>query len=334
MGDNVEYDQCLLDLVFADLEHLLDAERQVVERDPSTCVGCGGNRMSYSISGTPHPGSLVCDECGVVQQGLVFWENMYGRELALKSSNYKRIHHWHERISQLLLMESTIPPREMLSIAEKLHSGEYGAVNKDSIRAVLRSLNMQHYIEKWLQIIYKVTGVAPPRPGARLLMKLDELFRDLQQPFECYRVQPRKNFLNYNYVFCRLFQQLDCTQFCMFFPLIKSRQKVRQLDDMWSGMGESLGWKFTPLELVAPFAVRLEQSDLWLRRLASECASQVPVELGIVPSKMVFRTLDRRSVAFLTLGSTRRRSAPPEREPRTSASTRRLRRLRAGARPR
>ena len=45
---------------------------------------------------------------------------------------------------------------------------------------------------------------------------LDKAFTDLQQPFAHFKAQGRKNFLNYNYVFCRLFQRLGCTQFCMF----------------------------------------------------------------------------------------------------------------------
>ena len=41
----------------------------------------------------------------------------------------------------------------------------------------------------------------------------------------------RRNFLNYNYVFCRLFQKMGCTKFCMFFPLIRSKVKLRALDE-------------------------------------------------------------------------------------------------------
>lgn len=314
MGDVVCYDQHLLDLAFNDLDHLLATERPVSTSLTDGCVDCGGDRFSYGGSDSSWPGAMVCDTCGIVQPGIVFYETMFGASLPRKTSNYKRIHHWHERISQLLLMESQIPHDQMLRIAEKLCDGTYTVINKDSVRAVLRSLNMQLYIEKWLQIIYRVTRIAPPVPGSQLVIKLDELFQDLQEPFECFRVSKRKNFLNYNYVFCRLFQKLECNQFCMFFPLIKSKMKLRQLDIMWTKMASAVRWEVTPLVPVAPFAVRLEKPDLLLQRLANEYVPPVLAEPQIAPLKMVYRTLDHRSVERLTSGSKRPHSAPPARE--------------------
>ena len=242
----------------------------------------------------------------------MFYETMFGRDIPKRCSNYKRIHHWHERISQLLLLESEIPQNEMLQIAEKLCDGSHSVINKDSVRAVLRSLGMQLYIEKWLQIIYRVTRIAPPIPGVLLINRLDDLFMLLQEPFDCYRVVKRKNFLNYNYVFCRLFQQLNCTQFSMFFPLIKSKTKLRQLDEMWAMMAKSLKWDIMPLASVVPFAVRLEKPEILLQRLASEYVPVVRAAPQIAPPKMVFRTLGRRSVERMTSQRVQLHSIQPE----------------------
>ena len=158
------YDQDLLDLCFSDMDHLLTKRRPVQDGNPRHCVACGGHSVCYAPSGSAHPGSVVCNGCGIVQPGLVYWETMYGNDNTYKFSNYKRIHHWHERISQLLLTESQIPAEQMFSIASKLCDGTYNVISKDTIREVLRSLNMQLYIEKWLQIIYRITKVAPPIP--------------------------------------------------------------------------------------------------------------------------------------------------------------------------
>eukprot|EP00966_Prymnesium_polylepis_P124821 2886939-Prymnesium_polylepis.2 len=117
---------------------------------------------------------------------------------------------------------------------------------------------MQLYIEKWLKIIYRLTGVMPLFPGPVLVQQLDVLFIDLQRPFEACKIEERKNFLNYNYVFSRMFQHLGWSRFCMFFPLIKSKAKLRVLDQMWPSMASSLGWPFMPLQQVAPFAVKLQ----------------------------------------------------------------------------
>ena len=325
---DVAYDQALLDMVFNDLDHLLTADRPVFGECLRSCTACMGSSLHYSSSDSSHPGSLVCEDCGVVQPGCCFYETMYGKDVARQGSNYKRIHHWHERISQLLLMESQIPHDQMLQIAEKLCDGSHTTINKDSVRSVLRSLNLQLYIEKWLQIIFRCTKVAPPIPGPLLVNKLDEMFQSLQEPFNCFRSAKRKNFLNYNYVFCRLFQQLSCTQFCMFFPLIKSKQKLKQLDEMWGLMAASLRWELTPLVQVAPFAVKLEQPELLLQRLASEYVAPIPAAIRTEPLKMVFQTLDRRSVERLLRETKRPRSNPLELKPRKAAAgVKRLRRI-------
>ena len=285
--------QADVDSAFADMEYLLAHDRPAPFARSGGCVNCGGCNFVYNGSTTAYPGSRVCDDCGVVDSANVYWETMYGCLTPTKSSNYKRIHHWHERISQLLLMESAIPPSQMLQIAQKLCDGTYDVLNKDTVRAVLRSLNMQLYIEKWLQIIFRITSIQPPCPGPLVIQQLDMLFNELQRPFEGSKMKGRKNFLNYNYVFCRLFQKIGTPQFSMFFPLIKSPSKLELLDVMWKSMMEQLQWSFTPLLQVAPFAVKLQSPDVLLQRLTQQCVSTIPVEPQIKPLRMVYQKSDR-----------------------------------------
>ena len=303
--------QADVDAAFRDMEHLLAAQRPVHVEHHGTCVGCGGGNLVYNGPGSGNPGSCICDDCGIVQPGDIFWETMYGRNFSTRSSNYKRVHHWHERISQLLLMESPIPPAQMLQIAEMLCDGTHQIINKDTVRSVLRSLNLQLYIEKWLQIIFRITQIQPPCPGPLVVQQLDALFQELQRPFDACKTPARKNFLNYNYVFCRLFQKMGCTQFGMFFPLIKSKPKLKSLDDMWTSMTDSLNWPITPLIQVAPFAVRLEQPSLLLQRLGSQCALPIPVAIEITPLKMVYQRWDRHRAKDQTRSPKRPHSYPP-----------------------
>ena len=287
-GMDETYTQDDIDRAFADLDSLLAAERPSPHQPVGRCVQCGHATL---VRAGAFDGETVCDACGVIQPGINLPPEYYF-PLPRKYSNYKRIHHWHERISQLLLLESEIPNHEFRLIAEKLCDGTYTVLNKDCIRAVLRSLNMQLYIEKWLQIIHRITGIMPPMPGPMLVRQLDNLFLELQQPFEHFKAQGRKNFLNYNYVFCRLFQKIGCPQFCMFFPLIKSRQKLRALDEMWNDMTTSIQWEAPTLQVVAPFAVRLERPSVLLRQICSQIDDSAPVERHTELSKRVFHMSD------------------------------------------
>lgn len=317
-----------VDAAFADLDELL------AESKPppvgNACRNCGS---LHWIRGS-NPGQTqgyydVCGDCGCVSDvgfGVCDEARFPVRHT---TSNYKRIHHWHERVSQLLLQESPIPHEDFMRIAERLLDGSHTVINKDVIRGVLRSLNMQLYIEKWLQIIQRVTGIEPPKPGAKLLEMLDMSFTDLQQPFKHFKLQGRKNFLNYNYVFCRLFQRLGCTQFCMFFPLIKSRQKLRALDEMWEAMVTNLGWEVKALQQVAPFAVKLEQPDLLLARLVQQGVLAAPAETRTVHSQTEFRMSDRRLLRELERQKKPKRRRSNQHEPelqRLGSSVKRPRR--------
>jgi len=303
-----------VDLAFADLDSLLAKREPEGER---RCRGCGGTSFERGCNaGMAISYYDVCISCGCIDEATSGRDDNWITGVPRSTSNYKRIHHWHERISQLLLLESQIPNDHFLQIAEKLLSGQYTVLNKDVIRSVLRSLNMQLYIEKWLQIIQRCTGIEPPKPGAQMLNRLDENFLELQQPFSVNRVKNRKNFLNYNYVFCRLFQRIGCTQFCMFFPLIKSRAKLKLLDEMYTEMAQSVGWEVTSLQHVPPFAVKLEQPDLLLRQIRQRVASATPAETSTSQTKTGYRKSDLRLLRELDRQRLpkRRRSSQPEPE--------------------
>lgn len=276
-----------IDRAFAEFD-LIRPHPAPTLRHAMLCVGCGSERYTYNNSGSNDAGSRVCDDCGVVQPGNVIFEQMFGLKCT-KQSNYKRIHHWHERVSQLLIMESRIPPEHMVAIGTRLLDGSHTVISKDTIRAVLRSLNLQVYIEKWLQIIERCTGIYPPCPGPVILERLDQQFKEIEKPFLETKPASRRNFLNYNYVFSRLLQRMDCTKFCMFFPLIRSKQKLRNLDETWAKMTTLMEWPLEPLQLVAPFAVKLQCPSSLLQRLISTTLSLAPA----VPRPIPYRTVSR-----------------------------------------
>ena len=70
----------------------------------------------------------------------------------------------------------------MLQIGSRLLDGSYDCIGKDDVREVLRVLGLQRHIERWLQILHRVTGVQPPCPGPLILQQLDTLFEELQRP--------------------------------------------------------------------------------------------------------------------------------------------------------
>jgi hypothetical protein len=94
------------------LLHGLDESKEQMQRDLSNkCKACGCADLLLCYS----DGCYVCPDCGEVSMQPIF-ERAY--QFCRKFSNYKRIHHFHERISQFMLAESTIPEADMDSIVD------------------------------------------------------------------------------------------------------------------------------------------------------------------------------------------------------------------------
>ena len=111
---------------YADAMHTLHPRPAHASRDALLCVNCGSAHYTYdtSVNGGV-AGARVCDECGAVQPGNIIHEYLYGRTITTRTSNYKRIHHWHERISQFLLTETPIPKDHMLQIGEMFQNIQF-----------------------------------------------------------------------------------------------------------------------------------------------------------------------------------------------------------------
>lgn len=258
------------------------------------CRYCGSRRISVDCSAGCR-GSRVCDDCGAVQDSVVFDELIGMPPLGLRPSNYRRVHHFHERISQLLCQESQVPPSKMLLICEGLLEGKERAIlSKDVVRQVLRSLKLQLYIEKWLSIISFCSSTTPPIPGPSVLQRLDSMFSDLQSVWELCRPQGRANFLNYNFVFGVLFTRLGFPEMVAFFPQIKSRTKLRVLNECYRDMCARLNWSEpTELPLVAPYSVCVSSPQTQLSHLRLLLSSQMKAELKTAYSRKEGRLLDQ-----------------------------------------
>ena len=220
-----------------------------MRHDDIRCDGCGSSQLVTSYA----QGHFVCYDCALVQSVAVM-------EFAPKQwrpcSNYKRIHHWHERISQFQLLESPIPPHELDQIKSTIKDSGVDRLDKPIIRQVLRSLKMQRYIEKWLQIMHHLTGQRPPHLSDEEIVKLDVLFVATQVPFVHFKPANRKNFINYNYMFHRLFEFIHREELKKYFPLIKSVSKLNALDTVWEQICLYHQWKFKKIIITKPWSVR------------------------------------------------------------------------------
>ena len=54
----------------------------------------------------------------------------------------------------------------------------------------------------------------------------------------------RKNFLSYSYVLHKFCELLELDELLSYFPLLKSREKLQQQDNIWEKICSSLKWQY------------------------------------------------------------------------------------------
>jgi len=201
--------------------------------------------------------SEICTQCGLTNHtilvdnggGQVFTENIE----QVNIFNYKRNNHFQECLNQLQAKENTtIPPIIIQKLAKEFK--KYNITNPklftpELVKVYLRKLEYNKYYEHIPTIINEFCGLPAPKLTPELEKQLKIMFDETQIPFEKYRMQicpQRKNFLNYNYVFYKMFQLLNKDEFLNCFPLLKSREKLYEHDLIWKGICNDLRWEFIP----------------------------------------------------------------------------------------
>ena len=66
----------------------------------------------------------------------------------------------------------------------------------------------------------------------------------MQEAFQRHRPDVRSNFLSYYYVLNKLFKIVGLEQHSSFFQLLKSKEKLREQDDIWEKICRDMKWNF------------------------------------------------------------------------------------------
>jgi len=113
-------------------------------------------------------------------------------------------------------------------------------------KGILKKLQLNDYYEHIPFIKSQITGIAAPTIDRKTEDKLKKMFDQIQEPFELHCPPKRINFLSYSYVLHKFCQLLELDDFIKCFPLLKSRPKLRNQDQIWKGICKELKWQFYP----------------------------------------------------------------------------------------
>ena len=192
-------------------------------------------------------GDVVCTKCGLVIADKVFTplEYISATHSYHRKSIYRRAHHFNERIYQWTCRDPPVD-RMILSLVTKELQTDL-PVNKTKSRMALRKHGGVKYIERWIQIYVHVTGCDAPTPSSMQVAAMKEMFLLWEQAFMANKPATRKCIINYNFIFVRMLQCLNMPEHYRWFPMLKSKAKVRALDGIWKDMCKSMGVEYLPV---------------------------------------------------------------------------------------
>ncbi len=153
-------------------------------------------------------------------------------------------------MSQFQAKESTEIDEEIINLIkvelkkQRIKSVERMELSK--MKQILKKLKLNDYYEHIPYIKSKITGKPAPTINRETEEKLKKMFDQIQEPFDRHCPPDRINFLSYSYVLHKFCQLLELDDFIKCFPLLKSRQKLRNQDQIWKGICSDLKWQFYP----------------------------------------------------------------------------------------
>ena len=209
------------------------------------CSKCNGEVIINYMEGIS-----ICISCGEQEFILIDSDKPNYKEPSYESNYfaYKRINHFNEWLSQFQAKESTDIPNDIIEKImvelKKERIFNVANISNSKIREILKKIKLNKFYEHIPYIINKINGKPPPNISKHLEEKLRYMFKEIQNPFQKHCPKHRKNFLSYSYVIHKFIQLLGIDEYLIYFPLLKSREKLYQQDKIWKEICNELDWQY------------------------------------------------------------------------------------------
>ena len=223
----------------------LSNKPEYIQQMTEHCIQCNVAREEISSEGI-----LVCPRCGSEEYALVVSDFPSFRDPPKERNNYayKKINHLNEILNQFQAKESTIIPEDVINEVvleiRKRRINNIADLSEEDIRQILKKLGRSKYYEHRAHILSRLNGNPPPTITPEIEEKIRTMFQEIQAPFLIYCPNDRTNFLSYSYILYKFFELLDLDEYKVFFPLLKSRDRLIAHDTIWEKICTYLHWEF------------------------------------------------------------------------------------------
>lgn len=219
--------------------------------DEFTCDKCGSECcMDYATS------DMICTGCGVCTfvygqsaDNVTFDQHLHMNRAPVAA--YLRGNHLNELLSQIQGRETKHIPEHVLSAVRnelrKMRVHDMDTVDFASVDEILHRLNLTSFYEHTVAITSLVTGREVSAMTPEMETDIQTMFVQLQRPWANFKPKSRTNFICYRYVLYQLCRLLNANEFLPRFRLLKSRQRLADLDSVWKKICHNLDWAYYPV---------------------------------------------------------------------------------------
>ena len=236
------YDKCILNINYPTTNN----------SSSNNCKNCDNNDFQIDTK----CGIIICTNCGMCEPFVEYsnsninYNEYVHMETISQPFSYQRKNHFKEWLNQLQGKEVTVIPESVINLVlqevKKERITNIEEITSDRIKKYLKKLGLNKYYEHIPNLISKITNKPPLTISGDFEKILLELFDKIQEPFKKHCPKERKNFLSYSYTLHKFCQLLGKKDYLIYFPLLKSREKLFEQERIWKGICNDLGWKFVP----------------------------------------------------------------------------------------
>jgi hypothetical protein len=241
--NSITNDKDIIDYYMSNIDDTFVINNEIVMNDK--CKLCG-HSMSFGLIDS----ELICQKCGYTEDIIINSEKTSYKDPPREVSYfaYKRINHFNEWLAQFQAKESTEISEEIYkNIFDEIQKNMNLDINKikpKQVKSILKKLGYNKYYEHIPHIINVMSGKKAPSLSRKEEEQLRTLFKEIQIPFSNNCPPNRKNFLSYSYVLHKFCELLEYDYLLPYFPLLKSREKLLQQDQIWKLICADLNWQF------------------------------------------------------------------------------------------
>lgn len=228
--------------------------KSFTNREDFFCPKCG---VDFSLV----EGFLTCNGCGYSKITLHLSETPSYKELQeydyKPQFTYSKSSHLDDWLKRFQAKEAMEIPQEILDTvvleAKKERLTDMSLLTEDRVKKYLKKSGYNKYYDHIVHIIHRLNGIPPLRLTSEIEDKIRQMFLQIQEPFEKYKPNSRKNFLSYSYTLHKFFQILGLEEYTRYFTLLKSPDKLRQQDEIFKKIvaemaqkDKTIRWVFYP----------------------------------------------------------------------------------------